>query len=52
MPSHARMILKKCEKAGDLDVDAVAGYKRRAGTFKDDKVYLRFPVMERKPLFV
>ena len=52
LPSHARMILKKCERAGDVDVDAAPDHKRRAGTFKDDKVYVRFPVTERKLLFV
>jgi three-Cys-motif partner protein len=48
LPSHARKILGKCERSGDLDFDAVTGYKRRAGTFKDDKVYVSFPVTERK----
>jgi hypothetical protein len=51
LPSHARMILRKCERSGDLNIDVVAGYKRRAGTFKYDRVYIKFPSMERKLLF-
>jgi three-Cys-motif partner protein len=51
LPTHARSILKECERKGDIAVETVAGYKRRAGTFKDDKVYIKFPSKERRPLF-
>ncbi len=51
LPSHARKILKKCEHSGDIDIDGLPGYKRPAGTFKDDKVFVRFPKAEPKLLF-
>ena len=50
LPTHARSILTKYERKGEIAVETVAGYKRRAGTFKNDKVYIKFPSMEQKPL--
>jgi hypothetical protein len=43
LPTHARSILKECEKKGDIAVETVAGYRRPAGTFKCDKVYIKLP---------
>ena len=43
LPTHARTIFKECERKGDVSVEAVPGYRRPAGTFKSDKVYIKFP---------
>jgi hypothetical protein len=43
LPTHARTIFKECERKGDVCVEAVPGYRRPAGTFKSDKVYIKFP---------
>lgn len=41
---HARELLREHEEGKcDVQVDAVAGYRRRKGTFKADKVFVRFP---------
>jgi len=43
LPKHARELLKAHEKEGDISVIPATGYKRRAGTFKADKVDIVFP---------
>jgi three-Cys-motif partner protein len=43
LPKHAREVLVEQEKAGSIAVESAAGYKRRKGTFKSDKVSIRFP---------
>jgi three-Cys-motif partner protein len=43
LPKHAREVLIERENAGELSVESEAGYKRRKGTFKSDKVSIRFP---------
>lgn len=43
LPTHARTILGECERKGEVDVEASPGYRRRAGTYKADKVYIKFP---------
>ncbi len=42
LPSHARKLLKEREKHNDISVIAKDGYKRPKGTFKPDKVKIRF----------
>jgi three-Cys-motif partner protein len=43
LPQHARSVLKDMEDGGRISVESVAGYKRRKGTFKSDKVNIVFP---------
>jgi three-Cys-motif partner protein len=43
LPKHAREVLVEREKSGEISVECAAGYKRRKGTFKSDKVSIRFP---------
>ena len=43
LPKHAREVLIERENARELSVESEAGYKRRKGTFKSDKVSIRFP---------
>jgi three-Cys-motif partner protein len=43
LPTHARTILKECERKGDVSAEAVPGYRRPAGTFKSDKVNIKLP---------
>ena len=43
LPQHARSALKDMEDGGHISVEPVAGYKRRKGTFKSDKVNIVFP---------
>jgi three-Cys-motif partner protein len=43
LPTHARSIFKECERKGELTVEAVSEYRRRPGTYRPDKVYLKFP---------
>ncbi len=43
LPQHARSVLKDMEEGGRITVEPVAGYKRRKGTFKSDKVNIVFP---------
>ncbi len=43
LPTHARTILSECERKGEVVVEADPGYRRRAGTYKADKVYIKFP---------
>jgi hypothetical protein len=40
---HVREVLVEREKAGEVSVEPQAGYKRRKGSFKPDKVSIRFP---------
>lgn len=40
---HAREVLADREQKCDVSVEPAAGYKRRKGTFKSDKVSIRFP---------
>ncbi|MEX0677787.1 MAG: three-Cys-motif partner protein TcmP [Pirellulales bacterium] len=40
---HAREVLTDREQKSDVSVELAAGYKRRKGTFKSDKVSIRFP---------
>jgi len=42
LPKHAREILIEREKSDEVSVECEAGYKRRKGTFKSDKVSIRF----------
>jgi hypothetical protein len=43
LPTHARTILKECERKGEVVVETVPGYRRPPGTYKSDKVYIKFP---------
>ena len=43
LPTHARTIFKECERKSDVSVEVVPGYRRPAGTFKSEKVYIKFP---------
>lgn len=43
LPTHARTIFKECERKGDLVVEPAPGYRRPPGTYKSDKVFLKFP---------
>ncbi len=43
LPTHARTIFKECERKGELIVETASGYSRRSGTYKSDKVFVRFP---------
>lgn len=43
LPKHAREVFVEREKAGGISVECAVGYKRRKGTFKADKVSIRFP---------
>jgi three-Cys-motif partner protein len=43
LPQHARSVFKDMEEGGRISVEPVAGYKRRKGTFKSDKVNIVFP---------
>ncbi len=42
LPKHARMILNERETANEISVIPTEGYNRRRGTFKADKVQIRF----------
>ncbi len=46
LPKHARIILKECERKKEVIVETESGYRRAAGTFKSDKVFLRFPSVD------
>jgi three-Cys-motif partner protein len=43
LPKHAREVLIEREKSGEITVECAVDYKRRKGTFKSDKVSIRFP---------
>ena len=43
LPTHARTIFKECERKGELVVEAAPGYRRPTGTYKSEKVYIKFP---------
>jgi len=42
LPTHLRKILKARETTRDISLIAAPGYRRRKGTFKADKVQIRF----------
>jgi three-Cys-motif partner protein len=43
LPKHAREVLVAREQAGEISVEPEVGYKRKKGTFRSDKVSIRFP---------
>jgi hypothetical protein len=43
LPKHAREALDNREQKGEISVEPAPGYKRRKGTFKSDRVSIRFP---------
>jgi three-Cys-motif partner protein len=43
VPKHGREVILDREEKSDVSVECAAGYKRRKGTLKSDKVSIRFP---------
>ncbi|MEJ7636799.1 MAG: three-Cys-motif partner protein TcmP [Singulisphaera sp.] len=46
LPTHARTIFKECERKGEVVIESVPGYRRPPGSYKSDKVYIKFPSQE------
>jgi three-Cys-motif partner protein len=46
LPTHARTIFKECERRGELVAEVAPGYRRPTGTYKSDKVYIKFPASD------
>lgn len=46
LPTHVRTILRECERKGEVVVEAEPGYRRSAGTYRSDKVFIKFPAKD------